>query len=133
MKGKSVCSGVAIGLWLAAIPATAHHSFAAEFDENKPVNVEGVVTSMRWSNPHAWLYLDVKNPDGSVAHWSFELGGLNGLYRQGWRKEDLLAGADVIVDGFLSRTDPHVGNSQSVTLADGRKLFAGSPPPRGEK
>ena len=133
MKGKLVYGVAAISLLLAEVPAIAHHSFAAEFDENKPVKVEGVVTSMRWSNPHAWLYLDVKDPDGKVAHWSFELGGLNGLDRQGWRKEDLLAGTDVIVDGFLSRTDAHVGNSQSITLPDGRKLFAGSAPPKGEK
>ena len=127
MRWTVRCGAALIGVLLAVGPAAAHHSFAAEFDEKKPVKVRGIVTSMRWSNPHGWLYVDVKDADGNVAHWSFELGGLNGLYRQGWRKEDLLPGTEIIVDGFLSRTDPHVANSQSITLPDGRRLFAGSP------
>ena len=124
-------SAVATAIVLAtAMPARAHHSFAAEYDKDKPVTVKGVVTSMKWSNPHAWLYVDVKNPDGTVAHWSFELGGVNGLYRQGWRKEDLQPGTALTVEAFLSRTDAHVANSQNITFPDGRRLFAGSPAPR---
>ena len=132
MRGKLFCGIAAISLFLAGVPAAAHHSIAAEFDHNKPVKVRGVVTSMLWSNPHAWLYLDVKDPDGKVSQWSFELSGLNVLYRQGWRKEDLPAGTELIVEGFLSKTNPHVGNSQSITLPDGRRLFSGPPPPKGE-
>ena len=125
MKRKLFFGTAAISLFLAGVPAAAHHSIAAEFDQNKPVKVRGVVTSMLWSNPHAWLYLDVKETDGKVAHWSFELGGLNALYRLGWRKDDLPAGTELIVDGFLSKTNPHVGNSRSITLQDGRLLFSG--------
>jgi hypothetical protein len=130
MRGNLACAFAVIGLLLTAIPVGAHHSFAAEYDKNKPVTIKGVVTSMKWSNPHAWLYVDVKDADGTIAHWSFELGGVNGLYRQGWRKEDLQAGTALAVEGFLSRTDPHVGNSQNITLPDGRRLFSGSPAPR---
>lgn len=75
-------------------------------------------------------YLDVKDADGTIAHWSFELGGVNGLYRQGWRKEDLQPGTALTVEGFLSRTDLHVGNSQNITLSDRRRLFSGSRAPR---
>ncbi len=130
MRGRLACALVLVSVLSSATPAGAHHSFAAEYDKNKPVTIKGVVTSMKWSNPHAWLYLDVKDADGSTAHWSFELGGVNGLYRQGWRKEDLQPGTALTVEGFLSRSDPHVGNSQTITLSDGRRLFSGSPAPR---
>ena len=114
----------------AARSAAAHHSFTAEFDANAPVTLHGTITKLEWINPHSWLHVDVKNPDGTTAHWSFELGGVNGLYRQGWRKEDLQPGTELTVEGFLSRTDAHVGNSQNITFPDGRRLFAGSPAPR---
>jgi hypothetical protein len=132
MRAKLFCGAAAISMLLAALPAAAHHSIAAEFDQNKPVKMRGVVTSMQWSNPHGWLYLDVKDADGTVAHWGFELAGLNVLYRQGWRKEDLPAGTELIVEGFLSKTNPRLGNSQSITLPDGRRLFSGPPPTKGE-
>src|SRR5262249_59406839 len=111
-----------------AVSAVAHHSIAAEFDQNKPVKVRGVVTSVLWSNPHAWLYLDAKEADGSVSHWSFELNGLNVLYRQGWRKDSLPAGTEIVVDAFQSKTAQHGGKTRSGTPAGGRPLFFGPPP-----
>jgi hypothetical protein len=128
MKLGLFCGAVALCISLTAGSAVAHHSIAAEFDQNKPVKVHGVVTSVLWSNPHAWLYLDAKESDGTVTHWSFELNGLNVLYRQGWRKDALPAGTELVVDAFLSKTSPHVGNTRAVTLADGRQLFSGPAP-----
>src|SRR5258708_2402317 len=88
---------------LAATRALAHHSFAAEFDESKPIKLSGTLTGMLWSNPHAWIYLDVKDADGKVVKWGFETGGVNALYRRGWRKEDFHVGTVVVVDGWLAR------------------------------
>ena len=103
------------------------------FDDTKPIKVKGTITAMRWSNPHAWIHIDVKEADGKVANYAFEMGGINQLYRSGWKKEDLPIGAEVTIDGYLSRTDPHVANSQTIFLADGRKLVSPVPGPTGRK
>lgn len=87
MSGKTLCAAVAAALCLAAAPAIAHHAFAAEFDEKKPITLTGKVVEMRWSNPHAWIYLDVAGPGGKSERWAFETGAANGLFRRGWRKE----------------------------------------------
>ena len=117
---------LALILALGAARATAHHSFAAEYDDKKPVKIAGKVVEMRWSNPHAWIYLDVTGTDGKVARWSFETGGANALFRRGWRKDDLPAGTDLVIDGWQARNGSNTVNARSITFKDGRRLFAGT-------
>ena len=104
----------------------AHHSFAAEYDANKPVTLRGIVANMVWSNPHAWIHIDVKGSDGKIVNWAIETGNPNGLYRRGWRKIDLPAGAELIVEGYLAKDGTATVNAANITLPDGRRLFAGS-------
>ncbi len=113
-----------IGLF-AAPPLPAHHAFAAEFDSDKPVQVEGVVTRVRWVNPHSWLYLDVTGPDGKVTNWGFEFGTPNALARAGLSKEDVQAGVKVTISGFLAKNGGPYGYSVILTLPDGRSVRTG--------
>ena len=114
------------GLFLAAVPMLAHHSFDAEYDRSKPFTLTGSVTKVEWTNPHARFYVDVKDKNGVVVNWDFELGPPNSLMRRGWNRNSLKPGDSVTVTGFHSKLSPTNGNATTVTLSDGRKVFAGS-------
>jgi hypothetical protein len=111
----------------ASTPLSAHHSFAAEFDGSKPVTLTGTVTKMDWINPHAWLHMDVKGPDGRVVSWMVEGGAPNSLLRRGWNKNSRPPGTTVVVQGFRARDGSNRANGRDVMLPDGKKLFIGSP------
>ena len=126
MKVTSLAVLAAMAIVAATTRVAAHHSFAAEFDANRPLTVSGTVTKLEWTNPHARLYVDEIDKDGKVVSWDFELGPPNGLMRNGWNRNSLKAGHKVTVSGFHSKTNPRVANARTVTLADGRRVFAGS-------
>ena len=116
-------------LVLAVRPALAHHAFAAEFDAKKPIKLRGTVTKMEWINPHAWIHIDVKKPDGAVDEWMIEAGTPNTLLRRGFTKDSLKAGTEVIVDGYQSKDGSLRANGRDITLPNGKTLFLGSSAP----
>lgn len=125
-KVAMLVAGGALGLAATAVPVVAHHSFAAEFDANRPVKLSGTVTKMEWINPHSWIHIDVKNEDGTVTEWMVEGGAPNALLRRGWNKNSLLPGTEIVVEGFQAKDGANRANGRDITFADGTKLFVGS-------
>src|SRR5262249_43731749 len=121
-----VAVGVVSLLVLATVPVAAHHAFSSEFDANRTVQLTGVVTKMEWVNPHSWIHIDVKKPDGTVEKWMIEGGTPNTLLRRGLRKQDLQPGTEIKVEGYLAKDGGHRANGRNVTLPNGRALFLGS-------
>ncbi|HKE26350.1 MAG TPA: DUF6152 family protein [Bryobacteraceae bacterium] len=119
-----------------AMPLSAHHAFAAEFDAKKPIKIRGTVSRMEWINPHAWIHVDVTKPDGTVEEWMIEAGTPNTLLRRGFTRDSLKAGTEVIVDGYQSKDGSLRANGRDITLPNGQTLFLGnadSDAPGGEK
>jgi hypothetical protein len=123
---KKMLALLIAGLLAAPMPVLAHHSFAAEFDSAKPVTVKGAVDKVEWTNPHIWVYVDMKNAEGKVERWQCEGGSPNTLAREGWTRDTLKPGDQVVIEGFLAKNGSNTCNSRVVTTADGKKLFAGS-------
>ncbi len=130
---KAKLAVFAMGMLSAAVPMLAHHSFSAEFDNNKKVVLKGNVTKVDWLNPHIWIYLDVKDDSGKVASWQCEGGAPNSLTRNGWTKNDLKKGDAVTINGTLAKDASNTCNASTVALPDGRRVFAGSSNPDAPK
>jgi hypothetical protein len=134
MRAMTAAITVAAGLLtVAAVPAFAHHSFAAEYDAAKPITLHGAVVRVEWTNPHARFYVEVKEPNGSAATWNLELASPNVLVRQGWTRNSLKVGDEITVTGSVAKDGSKMANARDVTLASGKKVFARSAAtPEGE-
>jgi len=128
MKRTVAMAGFAV--MLAAASVGAHHAFSAEFDQDKPVSLEGAITGAEWVNPHAWIYIDVKGPGGKAVNWSIEMGPPNALLRRGWKKSSMQVGAVIKVEGFAAKNGKEFVNASNITMPDGTKIFAGTEEPK---
>ncbi len=126
MKKLGILIACGAALLMSALPVFAHHSFAAEYDSSKPIELKGRVSKVEWTNPHARFYIDVKDANGKVTTWNFELASPNVLSRNGWTRHSLQEGDEITVQGSMAKDGSNLANARTVTLADGKKVFAGS-------
>ena len=131
MMKRLALAGAAAGLLCAGTPVAAHHSFTAEYDQNKPVVLRGALTRVELTNPHGWLHMDVKGNDAKPVDWAIETGPTNTFIRAGVRKTDFILGSEIVVNGFLAKNGTHTVNGREIKFADGRQFFMGSSGPGG--
>ena len=122
----AVAAAVVLLVVAVAVPVWAHHAFSAEFDANKPLKLQGIVTKMEWINPHAWIHIEVKSEDGKTVKWMIEGGTPNTMFRRGFTKKSLLPGTEIVVDGYQAKDGSMKANGRDLTLPNGDKLFLGS-------
>ena len=129
MRTKLFLLAAGVGLLVSAVPVWAHHAFAAEFDQERPIKLQGTVTKWDVVNPHSWIYIDVKGEDGKVVPWAIEGGSPNSLYRLGFTKDSLQPGTVILVDGYQAKDRTNKAVGKNITLPDGKRLFLGGSAP----
>ena len=130
MNLKRTIAMAGLGAMCLTVSVAAHHAFSAEFDQDKPVMLEGSVTKADWTNPHAWIYIDVKGADASVVNWAIEMGPPSALLRRGWKKSSIKYGVIIKVEGFAAKNGKAFANATNITMPDGTKIFTGTEEPK---
>ena len=126
MRAKAAILFAGLVIMIAVMTVRAHHAFSAEFDAKRPIKLQGTIAKMEWINPHTWIHLDVKRPNGKVERWMIEGGPPNALYRRGFTRNSLPTGIEIVVEGFQAKDGSMRGNGRDITFPNGRKLFLGS-------